>query len=219
MKKLKKNNFTTFLVKMFKTESNFCLILGYSGSTTLTSYLEKKPFLKVKKFRFFNSKPRKLRELFVKVCRCLQFCHSKGIVHKDIKLDNLMIRTNEEINLVDFGFAEMISKTSTLHSCGTPYYIPPEFIKNSKTQGSFPISWFANFKALSPMFGLWGFCTLKCWLESFLLKTIKIILKKSFIKLWKKRSFFPKKWDWRINRSFRRCLGKTLKHEFNFLKS
>jgi serine/threonine protein kinase len=42
-----------------------------------------------------------------------------------------MIRSNGELRIIDFGFAQILSPNmkSSFSYCGTPYYLPPEFIK------------------------------------------------------------------------------------------
>jgi serine/threonine protein kinase len=42
-----------------------------------------------------------------------------------------MIKKSGEIQIIDFGFSEMLPKpvTETFHFCGTPLYLPPEFIR------------------------------------------------------------------------------------------
>jgi serine/threonine protein kinase len=48
-----------------------------------------------------------------------------------------MIRSNEDINLIDFGFSEIIKNDhkDQIKCCGTPYYIPPEFVDKSTPHG------------------------------------------------------------------------------------
>ena len=67
----------------------------------------------------------------------LDFIHKKGVVHRDIKLDNILINKIEEeeyhIKLADFGLADFISnnKDGKLKlKCGTPGYVAPEILRN-----------------------------------------------------------------------------------------
>jgi len=66
------------------------------------------------------------------VIEAFDYLHSRGIVYRDLKPENLMLHTNGYLRLVDLGFAKRVpigSKTWTF--CGTPEYIPPEVISNS----------------------------------------------------------------------------------------
>ena len=71
------------------------------------------------------------RKLFLKICENVFYCHKQKVLHKDIKLENIMIRSNLDIKLIDFGFSEILprKKNEKPKFCGTPYYIPPEFLK------------------------------------------------------------------------------------------
>lgn len=58
-----------------------------------------------------------------------EYLHSKNIIYRDLKPENVLINTNGYLKLADFGFAKVIDgKTYTL--CGTPEYLAPEIILN-----------------------------------------------------------------------------------------
>ncbi|XP_060557265.1 cGMP-dependent protein kinase 1-like isoform X4 [Ruditapes philippinarum] len=70
---------------------------------------------------------------FVVACvlEAFQYLHSKGIIYRDLKPENLLLDNRGYIKLVDFGFAKKIGfgrKTWTF--CGTPEYVAPEIILN-----------------------------------------------------------------------------------------
>jgi len=65
------------------------------------------------------------RKLAARLLNAVAGCHAQGFAHRDIKLENIMLR-NDEVVLVDFGLAES-SVMSTL-KCGSPYYAAPEII-------------------------------------------------------------------------------------------
>ena len=61
----------------------------------------------------------------------LKYLKSMGVIHRYIKPANVMLKTNREVKIGDFGLAaccpEIFQKHSTV--CGTPNYMPPEIIK------------------------------------------------------------------------------------------
>ena len=63
----------------------------------------------------------------------LEFLHSKGVIHRDIKGENVLLDANGRVKLADFGCAkEASSKTKAAGTCvGSPYWMAPEVIKNN----------------------------------------------------------------------------------------
>ena len=78
---------------------------------------------------------------FYAACVVLGFehLHSKNIIYRDLKPENLLISKNGYCKIVDFGFAKRRNNSCTL--CGTPEYLSPEVIQNWP-QG-FGVDWWA----------------------------------------------------------------------------
>ncbi|XP_074648195.1 cGMP-dependent protein kinase 1-like isoform X2 [Tubulanus polymorphus] len=65
------------------------------------------------------------------VIEAFQYLHSRGIIYRDLKPENLMLNNEGYVKLVDFGFAKRIgSGHKTWTFCGTPEYVAPEIILN-----------------------------------------------------------------------------------------
>lgn len=67
--------------------------------------------------------------LFVQIVDGLAYCHACGIVHRDVKLDNLLLDEQRNIRIVDFGFSVSYQKGQKLRkACGSPSYAAPEIV-------------------------------------------------------------------------------------------
>src|SRR5213079_1993114 len=73
---------------------------------------------------------RQAAELIAKVARTVHYAHEHGILHRDIKPGNILLDTNGEPHLTDFGLARLLESestiTHTLEVLGTPSYMAPE---------------------------------------------------------------------------------------------
>lgn len=59
-------------------------------------------------------------------------CHSLHLIHRDIKPDNIIITSDDNLRLIDFGLARISDGNSGLKEIvGTPYYMAPEVIESS----------------------------------------------------------------------------------------
>jgi len=95
-------------------------------------YIEGQPLIEFAEEYQLNIEER-LR-LFLKICRAVAFAHQNLIVHRDIKPSNIIVTSNGEPKLLDFGLAKITSddfdstQTQTVFRAFTPSYASPEQI-------------------------------------------------------------------------------------------
>jgi len=68
-------------------------------------------------------------QLFLKICDAVQYAHQQLVVHRDLKPCNILVASNGEPKLLDFGIAKIISSVSTEQTTAvamTPAYAAPE---------------------------------------------------------------------------------------------
>ena len=132
MKKLNHQNITKIL-ETFEDEQFYFIIMEYINGGNLFSYVKKRRKLSEKVSKF----------LFRQIILGIKHIHSQLIVHRDIKLENILIDMNNNIKICDFGIGIILSsENQMLHShCGTPMYIAPEIILSNKEKGykGFPV--------------------------------------------------------------------------------
>ena len=71
----------------------------------------------------------------VQIAEALQEAHSKGIVHRDIKADNIMVNSKNQVKVMDFGLAKLkgsLKLTKTSSTVGTLAYMAPEQIQGGE---------------------------------------------------------------------------------------
>ena len=132
MRKLNHPNITKIL-EMFEDEKYILIIMEYINGGNLFSF--------VKKRRKLNEKISKF--LFKQIILGIKHIHSQNIVHRDVKLENILIDLNNTIKICDFGIGRILSSPDELlhDQCGTPMYMAPEILSCSKEKGykGFPV--------------------------------------------------------------------------------
>ena len=132
MRKLNHPNITKIL-ETFEDEKFYFIIMEYINGGNLFSFVKKRRKLSEKVAKF----------LFRQIILGIKHIHSQLIVHRDIKLENILIDMNNNVKICDFGIGIILSsEDQDLHShCGTPMYIAPEIILSTKDKGykGFPV--------------------------------------------------------------------------------
>ncbi len=102
----------------FSDEINF-IVMEYIDGITLKEFMEQQKILRWKDAMYF----------ITQVLRALQHAHDRGIVHRDIKPQNIMLFSDGTIKVMDFGiarFSRIDGKTLSDKTIGSVHYISPE---------------------------------------------------------------------------------------------
>jgi CHASE2 domain-containing sensor protein/tRNA A-37 threonylcarbamoyl transferase component Bud32 len=80
---------------------------------------------------------RKVLDIVSEVAIALDYAHSQGVIHRDVKPGNIMLIKNGKVKVTDFGIAKAISSTQTKSGIvlGTPNYMSPEQVNGQKIDG------------------------------------------------------------------------------------
>ena len=104
----------------FMTETKICFVLPFYRGGDLYSLLEAKGPFDDSTAAFYG----------VQIAQMISFLHSKNIVYRDLKLENLMLNDNGYLILIDFGSCKIIEEKTELQSSfdGSIDYMAPEVI-------------------------------------------------------------------------------------------
>ena len=73
------------------------------------------------------------KRVFFQLVQAVSYLHSKSIVHRDLKLQNILLQNLNAVKLIDFGFACEDQKLKVF--CGTPSYMAPEIVNKIPYKG------------------------------------------------------------------------------------
>ena len=125
---LLKNLRSPFLPKIydsFETDTHFIIVMEYIYENFLNYLIKRGKLLE-----------NLAKIIFKQIIAGLQFLHTNNIVHRDIKPSNILIDSNNNIKIIDFGVSKILKKGEIMKDyCGTTLYMAPEIIERKGYEG------------------------------------------------------------------------------------
>ncbi|GEQ72002.1 hypothetical protein JCM33374_g5688 [Metschnikowia sp. JCM 33374] len=109
------------LVEVLKSGKYIGIVLEYASGGELFDFILKHKYLK----------ENVAKKLFAQLVSGVDYMHSKGLIHRDLKLENLLLDKHNNIIISDFGFVNSYNKSKNdlmKTSCGSPCYAAPELV-------------------------------------------------------------------------------------------
>uniref|UniRef100_G3Q9S8 non-specific serine/threonine protein kinase n=1 Tax=Gasterosteus aculeatus aculeatus TaxID=481459 RepID=G3Q9S8_GASAC len=114
------------LFEVIETDKTLYLIMEYASGGEVFDYL----------VSHGRMKEVEARAKFRQIVSAVHYCHTKKIVHRDLKAENLLLDADANIKIADFGFSNEFTLGNKLDTfCGSPPYAAPELFQGKKYDG------------------------------------------------------------------------------------
>ncbi|XP_034106582.1 uncharacterized protein LOC117569505 [Drosophila albomicans] len=125
MKKLKHPHIIK-LYQVMETKNMIYIVSEYASQGEIFDYIAKYGRMSESAARF----------KFWQIISAVEYCHKKGIVHRDLKAENLLLDFSMNIKIADFGFSNHFKPGELLATwCGSPPYAAPEVFEGKQYTG------------------------------------------------------------------------------------
>ena len=109
-----------------RTNYHWYMLFEYVNGGQMLDYIISHGRLKEKQARKFGRQ----------IASALDYCHRNSIVHRDLKIENILISKNGDIKIIDFGLSNLFSPRNYLKTfCGSLYFAAPELLQAKQYTG------------------------------------------------------------------------------------
>lgn len=132
------------LYESFESEKHVLIVTELCSGQDLLNYIRKHKRLD----------ENTAKSIFKSLIAGLHYCHTRRIVHRDIKLDNLLLTSKGELKICDFGVSRVVGRGEVMtERCGTPAYMAPEILRDKGYKGFGADMWSAGVVLYAMLYG------------------------------------------------------------------
>ncbi|XP_057584568.1 NUAK family SNF1-like kinase 2 [Hippopotamus amphibius kiboko] len=118
--------------EVFENSSKIVIVMEYASRGDLYDYISERQRLSEREARHF----------FRQIVSAVRYCHQNRVVHRDLKLENILLDANGNIKIADFGLSNLYHQGKFLQTfCGSPLYASPEIVNGKPYTGPEVDSW------------------------------------------------------------------------------
>ncbi|XP_026189181.1 NUAK family SNF1-like kinase 1 [Mastacembelus armatus] len=112
--------------EVFESRDKIVIVMEYASRGELYDYIQERRRLP----------EAEARGIFRQITSAVHYCHKNGVVHRDLKLENILLDQDFKVKLADFGLSNHFQRGTLLQTyCGSPLYAAPEIVKGLPYQG------------------------------------------------------------------------------------
>ncbi|XP_076597949.1 NUAK family SNF1-like kinase 1 [Chaetodon auriga] len=112
--------------EVFESRDKIVIVMEYASRGELYDYIQERRRLP----------ETEARGIFRQITSAVHYCHKNGVVHRDLKLENILLDQDFNVKLADFGLSNHFERGTLLQTyCGSPLYAAPEIVKGLPYQG------------------------------------------------------------------------------------